>query len=341
MLRVGVIGTGFGSTVQIPGFMAHPQTEVVAVASGTPGKAALVAARFGIPRAYDRWQALVEDPQVDVVSIATPPYLHAEIVRASLQAQKHVLCEKPMALDVQEAQEMQRMAASSGCIAMIDHEFRFLPARAYARVLIQQGELGDPVYAEAVQVTDRWAQKKEWSWHHEATLGGGVLGALGSHLIDALRCFFGEIAASNGWKATRIPTYLDRQSGEVRLATADDTFAISLRFCNGAVGSIAVTNASGASLQNRLLLYGRQAVLSIEDGEHLCMRRLDNPAWEPVAIPSAYRALPEGLSDPGDPRLWPFVRLVDRLVRAIDGEGPAIPSFADGLRVQEIIESVL
>ncbi|MBE3555864.1 MAG: Gfo/Idh/MocA family oxidoreductase [Firmicutes bacterium] len=341
MLRVGVIGTGFGSSVQIPGFLAHPQTEVVAVASGTPGKAAQVAARFGIPRAYDRWQALVEDPQVDAVSIATPPYLHAEIVRASFQAQKHVLCEKPMALDVQEAREMQRMAATSGCVAMIDHEFRFLPARAYARALVQQGELGDPVYAEAVQVTDRWTQTKEWSWHHEATLGGGVLGALGSHLIDALRCFFGEIAASSGWKATRIPTYLDRQSNEARLATAEDTFAISLRFCNGALGTIAVTNTSGAALENRLLLYGRQAVLSIDDGEHLRIRRLHHPAWEPVAIPSAYRALPEGLSDPEDPRLSPFLRLVDRWVQAVAGEGPAIPSFSDGLRVQEIMESVL
>src|SRR5581483_3075131 len=119
-LRVGVIGTGFGSLVQIPAFQAHPRVEVVAVASGTPGKARAIAGRTGIPHAFDRWEALVE-ADLDLVSITAPPALHRPMALAALDAGRHVVCEKPMALSTAEAEEMLGRAERARRLHVIDH----------------------------------------------------------------------------------------------------------------------------------------------------------------------------------------------------------------------------
>src|SRR5262249_44249226 len=185
-LKVGIIGTGFGSTVQIPAFRAHPRVEVVAVASGQPGKARKVADGFGIPHAFDAYADLGRAAP-DLVSIPTPTYLHPPRAMAALAAGRHVLCEKPMALAVGQATEMLETAERAGVVHVIDHELRFNPNRRKVKRLIGEGFVGRPRHVLLTFVGGgRRDPSLPWGWWYDAARGGGLLGAVGAHPIDLL-----------------------------------------------------------------------------------------------------------------------------------------------------------
>ena len=185
-LRVGMIGTGFGSLVQIPAFRAHGRAEVVAVASGTPGKAKKTADTLSVPHAFDDWRKLVA-ADLDLVSITTPPSLHHPMALAALAAGKHVLCEKPMAMSTAEADDMLAHGNRARRVHMIDHELRFNPNRRKVRRLIEKGFIGAPRHALLTVVNaGRHDPSKPWGWWYDETQGGGLLGAVGSHQVDLL-----------------------------------------------------------------------------------------------------------------------------------------------------------
>src|SRR5207247_1079698 len=187
-LRVGVIGTGFGADVQIRAFLAHPRVDAVAVASGTPGRAREVAGRFEIPHAFDDYREMVATVELDLVSITSPPDTHHPATLAALAHHRHVLCEKPMALNAGQAAEMLREAERRGVTHMIDHELRFNPIRRKIKHLIKEGFIGTPRHALTTVVgTGRADATRPWTWGSDAGRGGGSLGAQGSHQIDVLR----------------------------------------------------------------------------------------------------------------------------------------------------------
>src|SRR5438445_8449411 len=146
-LRVGVIGTGFGAEVQIPAFLAHPRVDAVAVASGTPGRAREVAGRFEIPHAFNDYREMVATAELDLISITSPPDTHHPATLAALAHRRHVLCEKPMALNAGQAAEMLREAEQRGVTHVIDHELRFNPIRRKIKHLIKEGFIGTPRHA--------------------------------------------------------------------------------------------------------------------------------------------------------------------------------------------------
>ena len=179
-LRVGVIGTGFGAEVQIPAFLAHPRVEVVAIASGTPGRAREVAGRFEIPHAFDDYRAMVATAELDLVSITSPPDTHHPATLAALARRRHVLCEKPMALNAAQAEEMLREAERQGVTHVIDHELRFNPNRRKIKRLIEERFIGAPRHALITVVgTGRADATRPWTWWSDARRGGGILGAQG------------------------------------------------------------------------------------------------------------------------------------------------------------------
>src|SRR3989304_8497231 len=140
-IRVGVIGPGSGTIVHIPGFQSCPDTEVVAVCSARKERVEEAAAKFGIPHSFTNYREMVQMPDLDLVSVTTPPYEHHAMVMASLAAGKHVLCEKPMAMYVRACREMLDAAEARGLVHMIAHEFRLAPARAYISRLLAGGLL--------------------------------------------------------------------------------------------------------------------------------------------------------------------------------------------------------
>src|SRR5262245_13103952 len=128
-VRIGIVGTGFAEKVQLPALRHVDGAKVVAVSSGHRSSAERAAAAFGIPRVCDTFEELAALDDVDLVVISSPPHTHAPAALAAIEAGKHVLCEKPMALDLAEAKRMTDAAEASGKLALIDHELRFHPNR--------------------------------------------------------------------------------------------------------------------------------------------------------------------------------------------------------------------
>lgn len=336
-LRVGVIGTGFGGLVQVPAFCAHPEVEVVAVCGGRPERARAVAERFQIPHACADETALLE-LDLDLVSITTPPFLHREAAVRALRGGRHVLCEKPMALSAAEAEEMLRTARASGRVHLIDHELRFNPNRQHARALIADGAIGRPRHALVTVVG--MERRMPWSWWSDAERGGGILGAVGSHQIDLLRYWLGEVAAVSGLTRTFLAERPDPHTGTPRPVTSDDFAAFVLRFASGAVASVTVSAAAVAATRGaRLEVWGDEGALVLDD-ERLWITRRGAAAAEEVTQPETLSAPPGMDYAP----LWglSFVRLVDHVVRVVLDQAPAAPAatFEDGLQTQRVMDAL-
>jgi predicted dehydrogenase len=335
-LRVGVIGTGFGSLVQIPAFRAHPRVDVVGVAGGRPGKARSVADRFGLPYAFDDDETLIR-ADLDLVCIATPPYLHHPETLKALAAERSVLCEKPMALSATEAEDMLRAAEGRRGTHLIDHELRFNPNRRKIKDLIDKGFIGRPRHALVTSVG--LVRTMPWTWWSDAARGGGILGAVGSHLIDLLRYWLGEIQAVAGLTRTFTPSRPLPDSDEPRTVTSDDFAAFTLTFASGAIGAVMVSAAAAHARGPRLEVWGDEGTLTLDEGERL---------WG-AARGRDFEELtePETLSPPPGMdylSLWglSFVRLVDHTVRVLlDGEAvQPLAMFADGVQVQRVMDGV-
>ena len=335
-IRVAVIGTSFASAVQIPGFQTLPDVEVVAVASASEERAQLTAERFGIQHAYSDWQKMLDEVDCDLVSIVTPPYLHHEMALATIAKGRHVFCEKPFASNVGQGVEMVQAAVKSGLVHGVDHEFRYRPARSRFKELVDAGHLGQPRVIRWGWMTGMLATPgaREWSWWTERSKGGGILGALGSHLIDSLLWWFGDIVEVTAQVNTFITERPLPGGQESRPVTADDDVALLLRFANGARCSVDLT---GMARPGKLSLeaYGSDGALAIEEDQTL-LAAGPSGGWEAQEIPSR---LVRSVS--GDPRLAPFVELAERMMTRIrGGEAPDFADFSQGLRVQAVMDAI-
>jgi predicted dehydrogenase len=338
-LRVGVIGTGFGALVQIPAFRANPRAEVVAVASGTPGKARRTAEAFGVPHAFDDWTKLVA-ADLDLVSITTPPALHRAMAVAAFEAGRHVLCEKPMAMSTVEAEEMLARGERARRIHVIDHELRFNPNRRKARGLIEQGFVGRPRHALLTAVNaSRLDPAKPWGWWFDETLGGGLLGAVGSHQVDLLRYWLGEIAAVTGTADPVVPERPLPDGSGRRPVTADEFTTFSLRFRSGAVGTVMLSAVATHAVGPRVEVWGDEGYLGLDAEDRLWSAHRGEALAELTE--------PETLTPPPGMEyvsLWgvSFVRLAEHLVQAVLDGAPVGPAatFRDGVAVQRVLDGV-
>ncbi|HYG60583.1 MAG TPA: Gfo/Idh/MocA family oxidoreductase [Symbiobacteriaceae bacterium] len=340
-LRVGIIGTGFGALVQAPGFSLHPETEVVALSGvARPGRAAEQAATLSIPRAYDDYMSMLQQEELDLVSVVSAPYLHHGMTIAALERRIPVLCEKPMAMNLAEAQAMVDAAERRNLVNAIDFEFRYHPARVKFRQLVQEGFLGDLIH---FTVTYTWgtfernvARPMGWLWQTET--GGGMLGALGSHLIDTLRWFFGDMEQVAG----SLTTHVDVREG--RPADADDTFAFLARLGGKATGSVQFLLHAHHGFGLRVEAFGTRGTLVLVDDQKLLAGKAGESLAEvdpgfSLRLPGI--TYPEGL----DVRTYPFMVMVDHLVGAIKGGGMLGPNlgyatFRDGAAVQAVLDAV-
>ena len=225
-IGVGIVGTGFGVRVQLPLWQHTPGARVTAVCSHNEGRARQVADRFGLAHAVTDYRALAELPDVDLVSVVTSPELHYPASMAAIEAGKHVLCEKPFALDEAQAREMFEAAEAKGVVHMVNFEFRTTPARVRMREMIQDGFIGSLNHVHATSFGDfvHWTEGRTASWWYGAKTGGGWLGASGSHTLDAMRRLFGEVVAVSAALDTFAKEHKAIDQPARIVADADDTF---------------------------------------------------------------------------------------------------------------------
>src|SRR5688500_7456323 len=231
IVRIGIIGTGFARRVQIPAFQACEDASIVSVASGTIENARATAQEFEVPHFTDDWRETVERDDVDLVCITTPPKLHREMTLFAIENGKHVLCEKPMAMNAAEAHEMTDAAKAAGVLALIDFELRFQPGRQKAYAMLREGAIGKIRHAKYhFQAPHRGDPNGEWNWWSDEHQGGGALGAIVSHVVDSFHWFLGA-DISNVF--CQLQTHIKQRpdaSGSMRDVTTDDESLLILRF---------------------------------------------------------------------------------------------------------------
>lgn len=342
-LRVGIIGTGFGTLVHAPGFRSEGW-EVVALCSRNRERVRKAADEAGVAEIHTDPLEMIGRGDLDAVSISSPPATHHPLVIAALKAGKHVLCEKPFALDTAQAIAMRDAAAASGRTAMVAHEFRRAPQRARIRELLDQGFIGRFRLCTIELSVDRYVglEPRALTWNARNAEGGGLLGALGSHYIDGLRHWFGEVATASGWLDAWRPDVRDPATGAMVRGETDDTYGFTLAFRNGGCATMTASFAATPARGVRIAVMGDAGTLvatqpgpnPLEDGT-LTGGRDGAPMAE---LPMPRELAP--FTDARDHRLMAFRLLVrdfsDGIAR---GVSPA-PNFADGWRCQQVLDAI-
>jgi predicted dehydrogenase len=342
LLRIGIIGAGgVARSIHLPGFKLCPQVEIAAVCDPD-----LEAARgLGIARVFDRVEDLLGLSDVDAVVVATPNHLHREIVMSALAAGKHVLCEKPLALNTADARGMAEAAAASGLVHMTAFTYRFTPGLQYMRRLVETGELG---VLRTVRAAYLMALSKHLlGWRSTRRLAGsGVLADIGSHLIHMVQFLAGDIFAL---------TAARRRFREDPESDVEDWISFLAEFAGGACGTFEISRVCagrGAGISEDIFieLYGSQgsAVFSLQDP--FALRVALGPEAADPSCPLVRREVPaEFLKIPGSPRdvqaddprwgyrydqAWQFAESV-RMGK------PRAPTFTDGERCQAVLDAAL
>lgn len=258
-VNVGVIGCGsIAQNRHFPEYDAHQETNIMAVCDIDQDRANAAAQRYDA-QAYTDYIELLKNKDIDVVSVCTPNYLHASITIAALEAGKHVLCEKPMATSLKEAEKMNEAAAKSGKILMIGHNQRFVPSHQKAKKLIESGEVGK-VYSFRTAFghsgPETWSVDGRNSWFFKKDQAViGAMGDLGVHKADLLRYVLGE-------EFVEVGAFVETSAKEQ--ADVDDSAACILRTGSGIIGTL-TASWSYAKEDNATVIYAEKAVLRLED----------------------------------------------------------------------------
>lgn len=345
-IGIGFVGAGFARTTQAPAFRACEGASLAAVCSGTPAGALRFADEFALAHVCASFDELVVLGDVDLVVISAPPHIHHAATMAALAAGKHVLCEKPMAMNAVEARDMTEAAgARAHQLAIIDHELRFNPTWRKMKSLVDEGFLGELHHVSMTIASGfRHSAQRPWNWWAQKSAGGGLLGALGSHAIDALRWLCGDIEAVTSTVATMIPVRLDPVTDRMRAVETDDYCSFLLRFAprrgrvaHGAVTLSALYSSGG---KNQLTLVGERGVIRLDDDETLTAASGFNAPFENLSVNDPAHGV-EGIPA----NLWArsFYHLAAATIDALrEGkstvEGAA--TFTDGLRCQEVIDAI-
>ncbi|MFD3617813.1 Gfo/Idh/MocA family protein [Streptomyces sp. NPDC058676] len=373
-LRVGMVGYAFMGAAHSQGWRTAgrvfdlPRTPVLAALCGRDAAAVRAAAdRHGWASTETDWRALIARDDIDLVDICTPGDSHAEIALAALAAGKHVLCEKPLANTVEEAEVMTRAAETAyeqGKLAMVGFNYRRVPATALARSMVADGRLGTLRHVRVTYLQD-WLVDPQFplTWRLRRELAGsGSLGDLGAHIVDLAQYLAGEPLAGvsaltetfvrerplpggpvSGLSAT---SAAGSRTGQV---TVDDAALFTGRFTSGALASFEATRyATGRKNALRIELNGELGSLAFD------LERLNELSYHDGTESAAHAGFRRILvTEPDHPYLdawWPpghglgyehtFVHQARDLVHAIaEGRRPE-PSFADGLQVQRVLAAV-
>ncbi|WP_371018686.1 Gfo/Idh/MocA family protein [Pseudalkalibacillus sp. JSM 102089] len=259
-LKIGVIGCGsIAKHRHLPEYAANTQIKIAAVCDIVKTRADETAVLYGA-KSYESYEELLQNSEIDAVSVCTPNYLHAPISIAALKAGKHVLCEKPMATSRADAEEMIEAARASGKKLMIAHNQRFVPSHAKARDILASGEIGK-VYSFRTAFghpgPEGWSVDGKDSWFFEKEKAFiGAMGDLGVHKTDLIRYLLNE-------EIVEVGSFVETSAKE--FATVDDSAVCILKSESGIIGTLAASWAYTASEDNSTIIYGEKAILRLED----------------------------------------------------------------------------
>jgi len=347
-IGVGLIGVGaIAELVHYPGVIATGRAKVVAMLDADAELLRRRASQWPNVTAYSELDRFLEHPGLDAVIIATPNHTHKALALAAIQKGKHVLCEKPLALNAADARQMYEAAVRAGVRHMTAFTYRFSPGIRYMNHLVRSGELGEPRHFRAQRFQDWPDHCLGWrQWRDMA--GSGELGDMASHRIDYGRLFVGEVRRVCAMLKQFVLRDRDRAGNPCRPADTDDWVGVLMEFETGATGVIESTKLArgyGTGPQSH-------EHVEVNGSEGTAIYRLSNPyellvgrrggELKPVKVPDQFLRWP-GSSRPleGDPAvIWRYDQAAEFVAAIIDGRD-CRPSFLDGLRCQEIMDAIV
>lgn len=313
-LQAGVIGTGFIGPVHVEALRRLGVS--VAAIGDVGGRGAEAAARLAIPRAFDDYRDLLACPEVDVVHITTPNRFHCEMSLAALRHGKHVVCEKPLAMNTRETERIVRAARTAKRVFAVNYNVRFYPAVLQLRRLVERGDLGDIIHVNGSYLQDWLSKDTDYNWRLLPKEGGKLraVADIGAHWMDTVAFILGAritsvLADLHTFHKTRKRPLAEVQTfakadGEMKYATyrvqTDDFASVLLRFANGTHGNLAVSQvAVGRKNCIRLEIYGskKSAWWCSEDPERLHFGHRDGANETAVRATPAFGDGAEGLMD--------------------------------------------
>jgi predicted dehydrogenase len=337
-LRVGIVGSGFGGAVHAPAYALHPRFEVVAIAS--PSSAERVARERKIPHAFASVEEMLAGVELDVVSVASPPFDHHRSVLAALAAGKHVLCEKPFALNVAQAEEMCAAGERAGTACALAFEFRYVPAVVALKELIDNGYAGALREIEVARMSRDLLERNTSrgpSWWFSREQGGGVANATMPHFFDLANHLAGRPPRTTaGFLRTANPrrvgpdgepftsdvadgafAYVDYGDGVVARCSSDSTTVVEST-------TVAVHGETRSAVANGTF-FGDLRVFALAEDEQDELEIAPSP-YEKHAVVAG--------------NLPFFLPLLEAFAERIDLGRTGVPSFADGLAAQRQLEAI-
>ncbi|MBW3606833.1 MAG: Gfo/Idh/MocA family oxidoreductase [Actinobacteria bacterium] len=325
-VRVAVVGGGYGSKVALPVYAELEEFQPVAAWSRRPERARELAEQAGLELGTADLDELLRFPGLEAVHIATPVVTHREFAGAVVDRGLHLLCEKPLADDLAAAREISTASRRAGVVAAVNYGRRFEETR---RRLLQRGRevLGSPRLASVSLVFADHAdpRSRPWTWVHDATLGGGRLQGYGVHDLDLLLELFPDVeavaAATEVTVAQRIA-----DDGELRPVSAEDTFAILLRFRGGGLGVVSFVATARHDRGDVVEIHGAEGTVRLDADGRLSWGR----SGEELQVEGPLSSSPQEAFKHVARRFWASIR---------EGAAPD-PSLDEALRVQALFDAV-
>ena len=368
-VRVGMVGYKFMGKAHSNAYRALPmffpnvrRPEMTAICGRDPEAVEQARAQFGWQSAETDWRELVKRDDIDLIDINAPSDAHKEIALAAAEAGKHIFCEKPLALTLEDSREMLEAAEKAGIKHMIGFNYRFAPAVQLAKKLVSEGRLGKIYHFRATFLQDFvldpdfplvWRLQKEIA-------GSGSHGDLGAHLIDLARFLVGEFSEVIGMSETFIKErpLADSMAGLSAKGskeaprgpvTVDDATLFLTRFAEGALGSFEATRfAAGHRCTNAFEINGSKGSVKF-DFERVNELQVyftddaeDVQGFRRVLATDPAHAYMDAWWPPGHTIGYEhtFTHEVHELMQALEEDRQPVPNFVDGVKCQEVLEAV-
>ena len=370
-INVGLIGYKFmgrahsNAWIKAPLFFDLPSTPVLKVVCGRHESALKeFALKWGWQETETDWKKLVTRSDIDIIDIALPQHLHYEIAIAAAKEGKHIFCEKPLAMNSQQAEEMLRICEDNKVIHYLNHNYRRVPAIAFAKKLIEEGQLGRIFHWRGAYQQD-WIVDPEFplTWQlRKETAQAGPQWDLNSHSLDLAQYLVGDIKSVSclttnfikerplADETTSGNLTAKAKAGETGEVTVEDAALMMVEFENGAIGSFEATRfATGRKNHNTFEIYGSKGSLTF-DMENM-NELLFYSNYDPAGLQGFRKILTTDATHPYVKNWWPaghiigyehtFVHAVVDFITAITENKVMAPNFHDGLKIIKVLEAGL
>jgi predicted dehydrogenase len=358
-IGVGIIGTGFMGKAHAFAYRAvsgifpdslRPRLQTVADIDGSAAQKA--AAQFGFRHWRTDWRRVVEDPEIEIVSITTPTLAHREMALAAIAAGKHVHCEKPIAPDAGAAREMMEAAEAAGLVTQAGYNYIKNPILKLARSMVESGELGDITGFRGIHSEDYMADSEApYSWRVDPDGGGGAIADIGSHIVGLARFLLGPITELIADLDTVVKTRpVAPRASEQRAVEVDDIARLTVRFARGCGGTIEANwVATGRKMQLGFELTGTKGSLVFTQ-ERLNELQYYRAGGEPrhngfVRIEAGPQHHPYGLFcvAPGHQLGFNDLKTIEvaEFLAAIAGGEKNGPDFREAWEIQRVIDTAI